>query len=56
MEIPTLILILLILLILSSNVYKFKAVHKDYEDEYFSLRLDWYQDELFINAGMKKKK
>jgi len=41
---------------LSSNVYKFKAVHKDYEDEYFSLRLDWYQDELFINAGMKKKK
>ncbi|MBB5219759.1 serine/threonine-protein kinase [Treponema rectale] len=40
----------------TSNVYKFKAVHKDYEDEYFSLRLDWYQDELFINAGMKKKK
>ncbi|MCR5218244.1 serine/threonine-protein kinase [Treponema sp.] len=40
----------------TSNVYKFKAVCQGYEDEYFSLRLDWYQDELYINAGMKKKK
>ena len=30
-------------------------VNEGYYDEYFSLRIDWYQDELFINGNMRKK-
>lgn len=39
----------------SGSVYKFLISAEGYYDEYFSLRLDWYQDELFINGKMRKK-
>ncbi|MDD7014869.1 MAG: serine/threonine-protein kinase [Spirochaetales bacterium] len=35
-------------------VYKFLVTCDGYKDEYFSLRLDWYQDELFINGSLTK--
>ncbi len=40
----------------TGTVYKIRAVCDGYEDEYFSLLLDWYQDELFINSELKKNK
>ncbi len=39
----------------SGTVWKVKAVCDGYEDEVFSLLVDWYQDELVVSAGMKKK-
>jgi len=30
-------------------------IHEGYYDEYFSLLIDWYQDELFITGNMRKK-
>lgn len=39
----------------TGTVYKFLITHDGYYDEYFSLRIDWYQDELFINGNMRKK-
>lgn len=39
----------------TGSIYKFIAQTEGFSDEYFSLRLDWYQDELFINASMRKK-
>lgn len=39
----------------TGRVYKFLITNEGYHDEYFSLLIDWYQDELFINANMRKK-
>ena len=39
----------------TGTVYKFLITNEGYYDEYFSLRIDWYQDELFINGSMRKK-
>ncbi len=39
----------------TGTVYKFLIIHDGYYDEYFSLLVDWYQDELFINGAMRKK-
>ena len=39
----------------TGTVYKFLISNEGYYDEYFSLRIDWYQDELFINGNMRKK-
>lgn len=39
----------------SGQVWKIKASCKGYEDEVFSLLLDWYQDELYISSSLKKK-
>ena len=36
-------------------VYHFLLNVWGYYDEYFSLALDWYQDEIFIDGAMKKK-
>ena len=39
----------------TGTAYRFYAVSSGYREEYFGLRLDWYQDELFINTTLKKK-
>lgn len=39
----------------TGTVYKFLIANDGYYDEYFSLLIDWYQDELFINGSMRKK-
>ncbi len=39
----------------TGTVWRIKAVCPDYYDEYFSLRLDWYQDELFVNSMLQRK-
>lgn len=36
----------------SANVWKFKAVLSGYEEEIFSLLIDWYQDSVTIKAGL----
>ncbi|MFA6938302.1 MAG: serine/threonine-protein kinase [Treponema sp.] len=41
--------------ITTGTVYKIRAVCDGYYEEYFSLRIDWYQDELFINSALRKK-
>lgn len=38
----------------TGEVYKIYIKSEEYQDEYFSLLIDWYQDTLFINARMKK--
>lgn len=38
----------------SASVWKIKAKCKNYKEEVFSLLIDWYQDELVINASLKK--
>lgn len=38
----------------SGTVYKFLVTHDGYYDEYFSLLIDWYQDEVFINGALRK--
>lgn len=40
---------------LSGTVWKYKFSAEGYEDEIFSLRFDWYQDELFLTAKLKAK-
>lgn len=40
----------------TGEVYKIFIKSEGYQDEYFSLMIDWYQDELYINARMKKIK
>ena len=40
----------------SGAVWKVKVSCKDYEDEIFSLLIDWYQDRLFISSELKPKK
>jgi len=39
----------------SGTVWKVKASCEGYEDEIFSLLVDWYQDELVVTAALKKK-
>ena len=34
-------------------VHKLRVKCEGYRDEYFSLRLDWYQESLYINAALK---
>ncbi|MBR2361421.1 MAG: serine/threonine protein kinase [Spirochaetaceae bacterium] len=36
-------------------VWQFMAQSPDYRDELFSLRIDWYQDELFLAAELQKE-
>ena len=38
----------------SGTVWKIKASADGYEDEVFSLLIDWFQDELFVSASLKK--
>ncbi len=40
----------------TGSVLKFLAKCEGYEDSLYSLILDWYQDELFLNVGMDEKK
>ena len=40
--------------IVSNAVWRFKFSANGYKDEIFSLRFDWYQDELYISANMSK--
>ena len=40
---------------LSGTVWKYKFHADGYEDEIFSLRFDWYQDELFLTARLNPK-
>jgi len=40
----------------SGTVWKIKAGADGYSEEYFSLLIDWYQDELIICASLKKEK
>lgn len=39
----------------TGSVWKFKASAPGYKDEIFSLRIDWYQDELFISSVLHKE-
>ena len=36
----------------SAAVWKFKASHEGYEDEVYSLLIDWYQDTVSIRAEL----
>lgn len=38
----------------SGSVWKIKATVPGYEPEYFSLLIDWYQDEVIISAALKE--
>lgn len=38
--------------LVTGQVWKIKCSAKGYTDEIFSLLIDWYQDELFINANL----
>ena len=40
----------------SGTVWKIKISSAGYEDEIFSLLIDWYQDRLFISSELKPKK
>lgn len=42
--------------LLSNTVWKFRFSADGYTDEIFSLRFDWYQDELYINASLSPDK
>ncbi len=39
----------------TGGVWRFMAQSPDYVDEVFSLRIDWYQDELFLTAQMRRR-
>lgn len=39
----------------SGTVWKIKATAPEYNEEYFSLLIDWFQDELIICASLKKE-
>ncbi len=39
----------------SGTVWKIKATCEGYEEEVFSLLIDWYQDEFVVTAALKKK-
>lgn len=39
----------------SNNVWKFKAECDGYEEEIFSLLIDWYQDTVYCNFNLQKK-
>ena len=36
--------------LISGKIYSFKVSADGYKTEYFTLRIEWYQDELFLNA------
>ena len=38
----------------SGSIVKIKAEAAGYKTEYFSLLIEWYQDELFLNAELIK--
>lgn len=38
----------------SGTVWKIKVSHPDYQDEIFSLLIDWYQDEVYVTASLRK--
>lgn len=38
----------------SATVWKIKASCEGYQEEVFSLLIDWYQDELIVSASLKK--
>lgn len=40
----------------SGTVWKIKVTAPGYEDETFSLLIDWYQDRLFISSELKPKR
>ena len=40
----------------SGTVWKIKVTSPGYEDETFSLLIDWYQDRLFISSEMRPKR
>ena len=40
----------------SATVWKIRVTAPGYEDETFSLLIDWYQDKLFISSELKPKK
>ena len=40
----------------SATVWKIKVSATGYEDEIFSLLIDWYQDEIFISSELRKVK
>ena len=40
----------------SATVWKIKVTAPGYEDEPFSLLIDWYQDRLFISSELKPKR
>ena len=39
----------------TGSVIKILTKCEGYKDSVYSLILDWYQDELILNAGMEKK-
>ena len=39
----------------SGTVWKIKASSNGYNDETFSLLIDWFQDEIFVSAELSKK-
>ncbi|MCR4579713.1 MAG: serine/threonine protein kinase [Treponema sp.] len=39
----------------SATVWKIKITAEGYQEEIFSLLIDWYQDEIFISAELKKE-
>ncbi len=41
---------------LSGGVWKYRVSAEGYDDEVFSLRFDWYQDELFLSAKLRPVK
>lgn len=40
--------------LLTGAVHRFHITANGYKEEYFSLRIEWYQDELFLNGSLKK--
>ena len=40
----------------TGSILKFRVISEGYEESYYSLILDWYQDELIVNCGLEKKK
>ena len=41
--------------LVSNSLWKFRVLCDGYEEEYFSLLIDWYQDEVCISADLRKK-
>lgn len=40
---------------ISNNVWKFKAICEGYDDQIYSLLIDWYQDSMYLNFDLKRK-
>jgi serine/threonine-protein kinase len=39
----------------TDTVWRFRASAQGYRTELFSLRIDWYQDELYIEASLRQE-